>query len=73
MHQMQQLNLCHFEFRVSEAKKSEMAAIVATALGEICEILSLSNNLTSLEVNYFELGAENLTTANEYRLLECLG
>ena len=54
-------------------KAKKIAAIVATALGEVCEILLLSTNLTSLEVNYFELGAEDLTTGNGNRLLECLG
>ena len=51
-------------------KKLEIAAIVGTALGEVCEILSFSNNLTSLEVRFFDLGREDLATGNEHRILE---
>ena len=56
-----------------EDKKLEVAAIVRTALGELCEILSFSNNLTSLEVKFQDLGREQLTTGNEHEVLECLG
>lgn len=56
-----------------EDDKQEIAAIVGTALGELCEILSFSDNLTSLKVNFLNLGREQLTTGNEHRILECLG
>ena len=84
VHQMRQLTLyitlnseCERVHTSSRAllkdKKLEIAAIVATALGELCEILSLSNNLTRLEVNFFDLGREELTMGNEHRILGCLG
>ena len=41
-----------------EDMKLEIAAIVGTALGELCEILLFSNNLTSLKVNFLDLGRE---------------
>lgn len=56
-----------------EDKKSEIAAIVGTALGELYEILSFSDNLTSLNVNFLDLGREQLTTGNEHKVLGCLG
>ena len=56
-----------------EHKKLEIAAIVGTALIELCEILSFSKNLTSLKVNFFNLGIEELTMGNEHKVLECLG
>ncbi|KAF6222902.1 hypothetical protein HO133_000953 [Letharia lupina] len=56
-----------------EDKKLEVAAIVGTALGELCEILSFSNNLKSLKVNFLALGTEQLTTGHEHKVLECLG
>ena len=55
-----------------EDKKSEIAAVVGTALGELCEVLSFSDNLTSLKVNFLDLGREQLKTGNEHRILECL-
>ena len=54
-------------------KKLEIAAIVGTALGELCEILLFSSNLTSLRVNFLDLGREQLATGNEHKVLECLG
>lgn len=56
-----------------EANKLEIAAIVGTALEELCEILSFSDNLTSLNVKFLNLGREQLTTGNEHRILDCLG
>lgn len=56
-----------------EDKKLEIAAIVGTALIELCEILSFSKNLTSLKVNFLNLGIERLTTGNEHKVLQCLG
>lgn len=56
-----------------EDKKVEIAAIVGTALIELCEILSFSKNLTSLKVNFLNLGIERLTTGNEHKILQCLG
>ena len=56
-----------------EDKKLEVAAIVGTALIELCEILSFSKNLTSLKVNFLNLGIERLTTGNEHKVLQCLG
>lgn len=56
-----------------EDKKSEVAAIVGTALGELCEILSLSKNLASFKVQFLDLGAEQLKTGSEHKVLECLG
>ena len=56
-----------------EDKKLEIAAIVGTALMELCEILSFSKNLTSLKVNFLNLGIERLTTGNEHKVLQCLG
>ncbi|KAL9071065.1 MAG: hypothetical protein Q9161_004404, partial [Pseudevernia consocians] len=56
-----------------ENKKLEIAAIVDTALGELCEILSFSNNLTSLKVNFLDLVREELKTDNEHKVLEYLG
>lgn len=56
-----------------EDKKLEIAAIVGTALGELCEILSFSDNLTSFKVNFLNLGREQLTTGKEQKVLECLG
>lgn len=56
-----------------ENKKLEIAAVVDTALGELCEILSFSNNLTSLKVKFLDLGREQLKTGNEHKVLECLG
>lgn len=56
-----------------EDKKLEVAAIVGTALGELCEILSFSNNLTSLKVHFLDLGREQLKTGSEHKVLECLG
>lgn len=84
VHQMRQLTLyvtlnpeCEIAHtparKLLEDKKAEVAAIVGTALGELCEILSFSNNLTNLKVNFFDLGREQLTTGNEHKVLECLG
>ncbi len=56
-----------------EDKKSEVAAIVSTALGELCENLSLSENLTSLRLDFLDLGREQLTTGNEDWVVSCLG
>ena len=55
-----------------ESKKLEVAAIVGTALGELCEILSFSNNLSTLEVSFLDLGTNQLTTGNEHKVLRCL-
>lgn len=56
-----------------EYSKSEIAAIVGTALGELCEILSSSNNLTSMKVNILNIGREKLKSGNEHKVLKCLG
>lgn len=58
---------------ILEDKKLELAAIVGTALGELCEILAFSNNLISLKVNFLDLCREQLKTGNEHKVLECLG
>ena len=64
----------HTPFRMLlEKKKLEIAAIVGTALGELCEILSVSNSLTSLKVNFLDLGRGRLRTGKEHKVLECLG
>lgn len=54
-------------------KKLEVAVIVGTALGELCEILSFSNNLSTLQVNFLDLGTNQSTTGNEHKVLRCLG
>ena len=56
-----------------EYSKSEVAAIVSTALRELCAILSSSNNLTSMKVNILNIGREELKLGNEHKVLECLG
>ena len=84
VHQMRRLTLyvtlnreCERDYTSSRVVlqdiKLEIAAIVSTALGELCEILSFTDNLTSLRVNFLDLGREQLTTGTEHRVLQCLG
>ena len=58
--------------KLLEDKKLKVAAIVGTALGELCEILSFSNNLSTLKVSFLDLGTNQLTTGNEHKVLRCL-
>ena len=84
VHQMRRLTLyvtlnpecerVHTPFRVLlEDKKPGIAAVGGTALGELCEILSLSDNLTFLKMKFLDLGREQLTKGSEHRVLELLG
>ena len=56
--------------KLRKDKKSEAAAIVGTALGELCEILSFSNNLSTSKVIFLDLGTDQLTTGNEHKVLQ---
>ena len=56
-----------------ENKKLEVTAIVGTAFGELCEIPSFSNNLSTSQVSFLDLGTNQLTTGNEHKVLRCLG
>lgn len=84
VHQMRRLTLyvtlnreCESDYTSSRVLLQDMelgiAAIVGTALGELCDILSFLDNLTSLRVNLLDLGREQLTTGTEHRVLQCLG
>lgn len=49
--------------------KTEFASIVSSALEELCNVLSLSNHLGSMEVWFRDLGRPSLRTAREHMIL----
>ena len=79
---MRNLTICYPQFErdkvhrpfrnLLENKKLEVAAIVGTTLGELCDILPFSNDLSTWKVIFLDLGTNQLTTGNEHKVLRCL-
>ena len=64
----------HRPFRnLLENKKLEVAAFVGATAGELCEILSFSNDLSTWKVSFLDLGTNQLTTGNEHKVLRYWG